>query len=98
MAPVGMQRWEEPPAGSIRDSACVLLLDSITNWLKLDQLPNGGCVWRTVCSEVWAGGAPAHRPLEALPKQRPISRVKVWGPLNLAFGRPRLVMGGQKLS
>jgi hypothetical protein len=58
MAPVGMQQWEEPPAGSIRDSACALLLDIIVNWLKLDQLPNGGCVWRTVCSEVWAGGAP----------------------------------------
>jgi hypothetical protein len=26
------------------------------------------------------GEPPAHRPLEPLPKQRPISRVKVWGP------------------
>jgi hypothetical protein len=31
-----------------------------SNWLELDQLPNGGCNQRTVCSEVWAVGTPVH--------------------------------------
>jgi hypothetical protein len=79
MAPVGMQRWEEPPAGSFRDSACVLLLDSMVNWLKLDQLPNGGCLVNCLLGGMgW--GSPGPPSLEALPKQRSISRVRVWGP------------------
>jgi len=76
----------------------VLPLAERTNWLKLDQLPNGGCAWRTVCSEVWAGGNPGPQSPRATTETTLPSAAYGPGDLRPDTWVTSLRDGGQKLN